>query len=495
MKRQQFEHMISAVDPDSIAEEMGIEAGDVLLSINDRVVEDIFDYRFLIRNEKLNVLIRKKPQEDSPEAEEWLLEIEKEEEDDLGLQFDNGLMDDYRTCTNRCVFCFIDQMPKGMRDTLYFKDDDTRLSFLQGNYATFTNMSDHDVNRILRYHLSPINVSFHTTNRELRCEMLHNRFAGEALDKVKRLCGSDSHVELNGQIVLCKGIKDGKELSRTLEDLYREYRPGLQSVSVGPVGLTKFRENLHKLLPFTKQDAREVLAEIRKWQRKSEIEYGDHFVYAGDEWYLLADEVQDGAEENRTGTDRIDRILPKESDYDGYPQLENGVGMLRLLITEFRQALEEQRKKLQAGELVFSSVTGYASYPVIRMLYAELQRAFPRIHPLLYPVRNDFFGERITVTGLLTGQDIVKQLKGKELGKVLFLPENLLRSGEDYLLDDMTTGEISRQLQVPVEVAGNSGRDLVETILRLARGGSIDSSPARRTNPYEISKDGIRLED
>ena len=493
MKRQQFEHMISAVDPDSIAEEMGIEAGDVLLSINDRVVEDIFDYRFLIRNEKLNVLIRKKPQEDSPEAEEWLLEIEKEEEDDLGLQFDNGLMDDYRTCTNRCVFCVIDQMPKGMRDTLYFKDDDTRLSFLQGNYATFTNMSDHDVNRILRYHLSPINVSFHTTNRELRCEMLHNRFAGEALDKVKRLCGSDSHVELNGQIVLCKGINDGKELSRTLEDLYREYRPGLQSVSVVPVGLTKFRENLHKLLPFTKQDAREVLAEIRKWQRKSEIEYGDHFVYAGDEWYLLADEIQEGREENRT--DRIDRILPKESDYDGYPQLENGVGMLRLLITEFRQALEEQRKKSQAGELVFSSVTGYASYPVIRMLYAELQRAFPRIHPLLYPVRNDFFGERITVTGLLTGQDIVKQLKGKELGKVLFLPENLLRSGEDYLLDDMTTGEISRQLQVPVEVAGNSGRDLVETILRLARGGSIDSSPARRTNPYEISKDGIRLED
>lgn len=493
MKRQPFEHLISAIDPDSIAEEMGIESGDVLLRINDRVVEDIFDYRFLIRNEKLQVLIRKKPQEDSPEAEEWLLEIEKEEEDDLGLQFDNGLMDDYRTCTNQCVFCFIDQMPKGMRDTLYFKDDDTRLSFLQGNYATFTNMSDHDVNRILRYHLSPINVSFHTTNRKLRCEMLHNRFAGEALDKVKRLCGSDSHVELNGQIVLCKGINDGKELSHTLEDLYREYRPGLQSVSVVPVGLTKFRENLHKLLPFTKQDAREVLAEIRKWQRKSEIEYGDHFVYAGDEWYLLADEVQDGAEENRT--DHIDRILPKESDYDGYPQLENGVGMLRLLITEFRQALREQKRNSQEEKLVFSSVTGFAAYPVIRMLYIELQQAFPGIRPLLYPVRNDFFGERITVTGLLTGQDIVKQLKGKELGKILFLPENLLRSGEDYLLDDMTTGEISRELQVPVEVAGNSGRDLVETILRLARGGSIDSSPARRTNPYEISKDGIRLED
>jgi len=489
MKRQQFEHMISAVDPDSIAEEMGIEAGDVLLSINDRVVEDIFDYRFLIRNEKLNVLIRKKPQEDSPEAEEWLLEIEKEEEDDLGLQFDNGLMDDYRTCTNRCVFCFIDQMPKGMRDTLYFKDDDTRLSFLQGNYATFTNMSDHDMNRILRYHLSPINVSFHTTNRELRCEMLHNRFAGEALDKVKRLCGSDSHVELNGQIVLCKGINDGKELSRTLEDLYREYRPGLQSVSVVPVGLTKFRENLHKLLPFTKQDAREVLAEIRKWQEKSEIEYRDHFVYAGDEWYLLADEIQEGREENCI--DRIDRILPKESDYDGYPQLENGVGMLRLLITEFRQALEEQRKKSQAGELVFSSVTGYASYPVIRMLYAELQQAFPRIHPLLYPVRNDFFGERITVTGLLTGQDIVKQLKGKELGKVLFLPENLLRSGEDYLLDDMTTGEISRQLQVPVEVAGMSGGELVETILHLARGAGGDVLQTRRTNPYEIASNRL----
>ena len=491
MKRQPFEHLISAIDPDSIAEEMGIESGDVLLRINDRVVEDIFDYRFLIRNEKLQVLIRKKPSQDFPEGEEWLLEIEKEEEDDLGLQFDNGLMDDYRTCTNQCVFCFIDQMPKGMRDTLYFKDDDTRLSFLQGNYATFTNMSDHDVNRILRYHLSPINVSFHTTNRKLRCEMLHNRFAGEALDKVKRLCGSDSHVELNGQIVLCKGINDGKELSHTLEDLYREYRPALQSVSVVPVGLTKFRENLHKLLPFTKQDAREVLAKIRKWQKKSEIEYGDHFVYAGDEWYLLADEIQEGREENCTGTDRIDRILPKESDYDGYPQLENGVGMLRLLITEFRQALEEQRKKFQAGELVFSSVTGYASYPVIRMLYAELQQSFPGIHPLLYPVRNDFFGERITVTGLLTGQDIVKQLKGKELGKVLFLPENLLRSGEDYLLDDMTTGEISRELQVPVEVAGMSGGELVETILHLARGAGGDVLQTRRTNPYEIA--GNRL--
>ena len=300
-------HLIGNVEPGSIAEELNIEKGDILLKINDQELEDVFDFQYLVQDEHLDVLIRK------ADGEEWLLDIDKDYDEDLGIEFENGLMDDYRSCSNKCIFCFIDQMPKGMRKTLYFKDDDSRLSFLQGNYVTLTNMSDKDIDRILKYHLSPINISFQTTNPELRCKMLGNRFAGEALKKVDRLCAPGTGIEINGQIVLCKGVNDGDELTRSISDLTK-YIPNLQSVSVVPVGLSKFRDGLYPLEPFNSEDAAKVIDEIESWQRKVYDEHGIHFIHASDEWYFLAG-----------------RDFPEEERYDGYIQLENGVGMMRLL--------------------------------------------------------------------------------------------------------------------------------------------------------------------
>ena len=311
------EHVVCQVLPGSIAEEMEIEPGDVLLSINDTDMEDIFDYHYLCSEEYIVVLIRKK------DGEEWELEIEKEYNEDLGIVFENGLMDEYKSCRNKCMFCFIDQMPKGMRDTLYFKDDDSRLSFLQGNYITLTNMEEKDLDRIIRYHLEPVNVSVHTMNPELRCKMLNNRFAGDALSKLERLF--QGGVLMNGQIVLCKGINDREELDNTIEKL-TGYIPYMQSLSVVPVGLTKYREGLYPLAPFEKEDAVEVLSIIHKWQRYCVEKWGIHFVQAGDEWYLLAD-----------------MEIPPEENYDGYLQLENGVGMMRLLENEFLEELSNRK--------------------------------------------------------------------------------------------------------------------------------------------------------
>ena len=437
-------HQIRSVEAGSIAQEMGIEAGDSLLAINGEEVEDIFDYQYLIQDEYIEVLIRK------PSQEEWLLEIDKEYEEDLGLVFENGLMDDYRSCCNKCIFCFIDQMPPGMRETLYFKDDDSRLSFLQGNYVTLTNLSDRDVERIIRYHLSPINISFQTTNPQLRCRMLNNRFAGEALKKTERFF--EAGIEMNGQIVLCKGINDGEELEKSLRDLSR-YLPYLRSVSVVPVGLSRYREGLYPLQPFTKEDAKKVLEQIHRWQKELFDRYGLHFVHASDEWYILA-----GQE------------LPDEDNYDGYLQLENGVGMLRLLMEEFRDSLRQLEEngamaRWQGKKREVSAVTGRISAPYIRRMADRLEEKFPGLTVHLYPIRNDFFGEQITVTGLLTGQDIIAQLKGKELGEELLLPVNVLRSGENVLLDDVTTQDISKALQVPVNIVKSSGYDFTETIL------------------------------
>ena len=437
-------HQIRSVEAGSIAQEMGIEAGDSLLAINGEEVEDIFDYQYLIQDEYIEVLIRK------PSQEEWLLEIDKEYEEDLGLVFENGLMDDYRSCCNKCIFCFIDQMPPGMRETLYFKDDDSRLSFLQGNYVTLTNLSDRDVERIIRYHLSPINISFQTTNPQLRCRMLNNRFAGEALKKADRFF--EAGIEMNGQIVLCKGINDGEELEKSLRDLSR-YLPYLRSVSVVPVGLSRYREGLYPLQPFTKEDAKKVLEQIHRWQKALFDRYGLHFVHASDEWYILA-----GQE------------LPDEDNYDGYLQLENGVGMLRLLMEEFRDSLRQLEEngamaRWQGKKREVSAVTGRISAPYIRRMADRLEEKFPGLTVHLYPIRNDFFGEQITVTGLLTGQDIIAQLKGKELGEELLLPVNVLRSGENVLLDDVTTQDISKALQVPVNIVKSSGYDFTETIL------------------------------
>ena len=437
-------HLIQAVEEGGIAEEMGIEPGDRLLEINGEAVEDIFDYQYMIEEEYVEVLIAK------PSGEEWLLEIDKDYEEDLGVTFDNGLMDDYRSCTNKCIFCFIDQMPKGMRETLYFKDDDSRLSFLQGNYVTLTNMSEKDVDRIIKYHLSPINISFQTTNPELRCRMLHNRFAGESLKKVDRFY--EAGIQMNGQIVLCKGFNDGEELERSIRDLTK-YLPHLQSVSVVPVGLSRFREGLEPLEPFTREDARRVLEQIHRWQEKLYPEYGLHFVHASDEWYILAGEE-----------------LPREESYDGYLQLENGVGMIRLMLEEFEDALArlEEPEALENRILkgTYSSVTGQIAYPYIRRMADRLMERFPEVKIQVFPIRNDFFGERITVTGLLTGQDIIAQLKGRDLGEILYLPENILRSGERVLLDDITVEDLAGALQVKTDIVKSSGYDFVDAFIR-----------------------------
>ena len=432
-----MEHIISAVTPGSIAEEMEIEPGDVLVSVNGQEPEDVFDYRYLMNEEEVLVVIRK------PDGEEWELEIEKEYEDDLGMEFENGLMDDYRSCRNKCMFCFIDQLPKGMRDTLYFKDDDSRLSFLQGNYLTLTNMSEHDLEKIIYYKLSPINISFQATNPELRCKMLHNRFAGDVMDKVRRL--KEAGIMMNGQIVLCRGVNDGEELDRSIRDLVT-LMPELQSVSVVPVGLTRYRDGLYPLEPFTKEDACKVLDLICSWQEKLLKEYGTHFIHAGDEWYILAE-----------------RPMPEEMTYDGYLQLENGVGMVRLL----KEEVDAYLKKLPGDDRKrrVTIATGELAAPYLREHVASIRGKYPNVEVQVITVKNEFFGGKITVAGLLTGQDLVKQLKGKDLGEELLLSINMLKSDEPIFLDDMTVEQLQTALQIKVSIVESSGNDFVNCIL------------------------------
>ena len=436
MKLKNKGHKITAVSPGSIGEELELEPGDVLLTIDGEEIEDIFDYDYMTDSESFVMTIQKK------NGEEWELEIESGGED-LGLTFENGLMSEYRSCRNKCIFCFIDQMPPGMRETLYFKDDDSRLSFLQGNYITLTNMSDRDIDRIIRFHLSPINISVQTMNPELRCRMLNNRFAGEALKKIDRLY--EAGTEMNGQIVLCKGVNDGEELRYTIERL-AAYAPHMQSVSVVPVGLSKFRDGLYPLEPFTKEDACQVIDLIEEWQKKLYEKHKLHFIHASDEWYILAE-----------------RELPEESRYDGYIQLENGVGMIRLLYEEFMDALGEKEDDGKTEEL--SMATGFLPYPYLKRLLDRMAEVYPgrKIH--LYPIRNDFFGEMITVAGLITGQDLVAQLTGKPLGSRLLLPSVMFKSGEEVFLDDMTRTQAEAALQIPINIVKSGGYDLLSAIL------------------------------
>lgn len=445
--RKKKEHIVKSVEPGSIAEELGLEPGDKIVAIDSTEIEDIFDYQFLIQDTYIEVLVETK------DGEECLLEIEKDFDEDLGIEFENGLMDEYRSCHNKCIFCFIDQMPKGMRDTLYFKDDDSRLSFLQGNYVTLTNMSDHDIDRIIRYHLSPINISFQTMNPELRCKMLNNRFAGEALKKVDKLY--EAGITMNGQIVLCKGVNDGDELRYSIERM-AEYLPHLESVSVVPVGLSKYRDGLYPLEPFEKEDAEAVIDLIEEWQRKLYKKHGVHFIHASDEWYILAE-----------------RELPEEERYDGYLQLENGVGMLRLMLDEFESYMRELSVQRSLPDnkptATVSMATGKLAYPYVRRMADKVQQAFPGIAIHVYEIRNDFFGEHITVSGLLTGQDIMAQLKGKELGDRLLLPQNVLRSGEDVFLDDYHLSDVERTLQVKADIVKSRGCDFVNSILAVCK--------------------------
>ncbi|MCR4955919.1 MAG: DUF512 domain-containing protein [Lachnospiraceae bacterium] len=432
MSVENRDHIVKTVIPGSIAMELGVESGDLLVEINGREVKDIFDYHYLCNEEYLTVVIEK------PTGEQWELEIEKEYEEDLGIEFENGLMDDYRSCSNHCIFCFIDQMPPGMRETLYFKDDDSRLSFLQGNYVTLTNMSEADIERIITYKMSPINVSVQTTNPELRVKMLHNKFAGEALKKIDRFV--EAGIVMNGQIVLCKGVNDKEELERSLSDLAK-YAPVMQSVSVVPVGLSKYREGLYPLEPFTKEEAGETIDIIEKWQKIVYEKHGIHFAQASDEWYLLAE-----------------REVPEEQRYDGFLQLENGVGMLRLLDKEFHQALDMAKGSEKKKNVLVAS--GKLAAPTIEKLSKEVKAKYPNVHIKVKAIRNDFFGEMITVSGLITGQDLVAQVKEEE-ADVLLIPINMLRSGEETLLDDYTVSQVEEEIKMPIRVVQSGGEDLL----------------------------------
>lgn len=436
-------HKITGTASGSIAEQLGIEPGDILIKVNGQYVQDIFDFRFIINDEYIELLIKKQ------DGEEWELSIEKEYNEDLGIIFEEPLMDAYSSCCNKCIFCFIDQMPPGMRETLYFKDDDARLSFLQGNYITLTNMKDVDFDRIINYHLSPINISVHTTNMKLRCHMLNNRFANNIIERLDRLYNAG--ITMNSQIVLCKGYNDGEELESTIHDLTK-YIPHMESLSVVPVGLTDYRKGLKKLVSFEKEDAVKVLSAIRKWQNICLKHFGTRFVYASDEWYVLAG-----------------LPIPDSESYEGFGQLENGVGMIRSFTDDFYAELNKPDDRqpeisLSDNKPSFTFVTGVLFSDFLIDCLKDFKEAFPYFDYEVIPVINDFFGHKITVTGLLTGKDIIAQLKDRKLMDYIVLPDSLLRAGEDVLLDDTRVGDIEKALQKDVHIVKSNGESLVRLV-------------------------------
>ena len=429
---------VKGTEKGSMAQALGIKAGDVLLSVNGNEIRDVFDYRFFCAEEHLVLRFRTKG------GEEVTVEAEKEAEEDLGIIFESGLMDEAKRCSNGCVFCFIDQLPPGMRDTLYFKDDDARLSFLHGNYVTLTNLSDEDIDRIIKMKISVINVSVHTTDPDLRVKMLRNKFAGNLMPRLNKL--AKSGITVNTQVVLCPGINDGEALSHTIGDLL-SLAPGVYSLSVVPVGLTKYREGLCPLRPFTGEEAKKIIRQVTSWQEKALQTIGRRFVYLADEFYLLAD-----------------LPIPPAEEYEGFPQIENGVGLIASLKEEWDAAIKEAPGRIRKREI--SMITGMAAAPFLQTLVEEAMAKYPRLTVHLYPIRNDFFGEKITVSGLLTGRDVLSQLQGKPLGKELLIPECMLRYETEDFLDDMTLSELQKKLKVKIRPVRNDGWELLSHILK-----------------------------
>ncbi len=431
---------IISVDANSRAQKAGICENDILVSINGREINDVLDYRFHLANKRIDICILRN-------AEELHFNISKAEYDDIGLDFETPLMDKKHSCENKCIFCFIDQLPKGLRKTLYFKDDDSRLSFLHGNYITLTNLDDKDIHRIIEMHISPVNVSVHTTNPELRVKMMKNKRSGEVLSYLKRF--ADAGIHICAQIVLCKGINDGEELIRSMMDL-TEYFPALQSVSIVPAGKTKFRDNLFPLESFTKEDCKEVIAQVEAFADECLEKYGSRLFFCADEFYIKGE-------------------LPLHDDeyYEGYAQIENGVGMLTSLLTEFgieTEYIEEYLEKYTAPRKI-SVVTGMAAKDQIIDMCDRLCKIIDGLEIKVYPILNNFFGHEITVSGLLTGVDIYDQLKDKELLDELILPPNVLRSEGDLFLCGMSIDELSEKLNVKIGLSGNDGAGFISAML------------------------------
>jgi len=431
------QNIIIKVEPDSIAEEMDIEPGDILIGVNSHEIKDVFDYRFFIKDEYVELIILK------PDGEEWILEIDKDEDEDIGIVFENGLMDNAKSCNNKCLFCFIDQLPKNMRETLYFKDDDSRLSFLQGNYVTLTNMKEEDLERILFYKLSPINVSVHTTDMEQRVAMLKNPKAANLFQYMDKIL--ESGVEMNFQIVLVNGMNDGEYLDKSIEDLSK-YMPKGKSLSVVPVGITKHREKLHPLEPFSESQAERVIRQVERWQRTLRKQYGSRFVYASDEFYLKAK-----------------RELPAFEEYEGFPQIENGVGMLASFMYEADIVINKPRLFKEREDITI--VTGVAAAEHIKALCARLSGSF-NMDIDVCVVENKFFGPEITVAGLLTGRDIINALKEHGYHKKILIPQSCLKQGEDIFLDDVTLEDMKRELRAKVKALPCDGFRFVKEILK-----------------------------
>ncbi len=428
---------IKKVLPGSLCWKKGVRKGDQLISINGNPITDVLDYQFYITESKLTLVVRR------DESHYLMMKIKKEQYEDIGLEFETYLMDRQRSCTNDCIFCFVDQMPPNMRESLYFKDDDARLSFLFGNYITLTNLKQSEIDRIIRMRISPINISVHTTNPELRCKMMHNRFAGEKLSYIKQL--TDAGITVNCQLVMCPGINDGEELRRTLSDLGQLY-PGIQSIACVPVGLTKYREGLYPLERYRKDTAREVIETVGEFADEFERVHGTRLAYASDEFYL-----------------RAELPLPESDFYEDFAQLENGVGVIANLKDDFYSLYHQ----LEGDDKIrrISIATGTDAAPFIEGLIDEMKKKWHNLEGRVYPIRNDFFGETITVAGLVTAQDIIAQLKDQELGDVLILPNCMLRHEQDKFLDDYTVEDVEQALQIRVKLIGTEGDALLEGIL------------------------------
>ena len=428
---------IASVDPHSPARKAGVRPGEKLTHINGHPIVDVLDYKFYAYDPRLELTLT------DPEGNSRTLRLRKEEGEDLGLNFETYLMDKARSCANKCIFCFVDQMPPGMRDTLYFKDDDARLSFLMGNYMTLTNLSRREIQRIMDLRISPINISVHATDPELRSAMLKNPRAGECLEVMKQF--AQAGIEMNCQIVACPGVNDGPALERTLADLSGLY-PAVTSVAVVPVGVTKFREGLCRIEPYTREQAAALLDQVEQFAAAFLEKQGTSLAWCSDEFYLIAG-----------------RPLPEKAYYEDMDQLENGVGMLRLLLHQAELALEDEG---QTEVAPFSVATGLSAAPFVQEIVDKIREKCGNIKGMVYPIVNRFFGETITVSGLITGTDLIEQLNGKDLGKRLLIPDNMLRAGERVFLDDVTVEQLEEALGVAViPVPADSGFDLADAIL------------------------------
>lgn len=433
-------NIISKVYKDSIAEELGIEVGDLLISINGEKIHDIIEYRFLLSDEYLEVEIEKK------NKEVYIYEIEKEYDDDLGIEFTNPIIDKAKSCRNKCVFCFIDQLPKGMRETLYFKDDDSRLSFLQGNFVTLTNMSEEDINNIIKYRISPINISVHTTNPELRKTMIKNKFAGNLYSIMQRL--AEAQIQMNCQIVLCPGYNDKEELERTVSDLAKLY-PYVNSAAAVPVGITKHRDHLPNLEIFNEKTAGETIDQVEKLHEKYLKELGTRFIFLSDEFYVMAN-----------------RKLLEYDEYEGFIQFENGVGMISKLEREIKDCLENISKEQISKVKKVSIATGHSAYEFMCEMAKCIMDKCTNVQINVHKIINNFFGDTITVSGLITATDIIDQLKGKDLGETLYIPRSMLKADEEIFLDNITLENLSDIMGIEVVPCLNKGQDFIDKILK-----------------------------